>query len=104
MVQGKVGGTGRGRPHGTPGFPVRTPWHRKDVHAFWGPSIHWNTYLNTYVILMNYAIDRDWTQGGIYISFNHSLTDPRGSVSPNRSCLRSRSRMTRQRTRAGTLR
>jgi hypothetical protein len=68
--------------HATPVFPVRTPWHRKDVHAFWGPSIHWNTHLDTYVVLMNYAIDRDWTQGGIYVSFNHSLANPRGWNEP----------------------
>jgi hypothetical protein len=79
--QGKWSEPGVGG-HVTPVFPVKTPWHRKDVHAFWGPSIHWNTHLDTHVILMNYAIDRDWTQGGIYASFNRDLANPHGWSEP----------------------
>jgi hypothetical protein len=66
----------------TPVFPVRTPWRRSAVHAFWGPSIHWNTHLEMYVILMNYAINRDWIQGGIDVSFNKNLADPPGWTEP----------------------
>ena len=70
--------------HVTPVFPVRIPWHRKDVDAFWGPSIHWNSHLHMYVILLNRAIDRDWTQEGIYVSFNRSLDDPQGWTKPTK--------------------
>lgn len=40
----------------TPIFPAAIDWHRPDADAFWGPSIHWNTHLGTYVILLNRAL------------------------------------------------
>jgi len=64
--------------HVTPIFTVRTDWHRPDADAFWGPSIHWNTHLRTWVMLLNRARDKDWTQEGIYVSFNPALGDPTG--------------------------
>lgn len=70
--------------HVTPIFPVHTDWNRKDADAFWGPSIHWNSHLNRYVMLLNRAIDKDWKQEGIYISFNESLEDPGGWSSPRK--------------------
>jgi hypothetical protein len=68
--------------HVTPIFTVRTDWHRPDADAFWGPSIHWNTHLGTWVMLLNRARDKDWTQEGIYVSFNRDLGDPAGWTSP----------------------
>ncbi len=60
----------------TPIFPVKCDWHRKDTDAFWGPSVHWNTHLKRYVILLNRAKDSDWTQEGIYITFNRDIANP----------------------------
>jgi hypothetical protein len=57
-------------------FPAFIDWHRADAHAFWGPSVHWNSHLRQYVMLLNRAIDKDWTQEGIYVSFNPSLANP----------------------------
>jgi hypothetical protein len=37
-----------------------------------------------YVILMNRAIDRNWTQGGIYVAFNRSLTSPGDWTEPKK--------------------
>ncbi|MBN2270861.1 MAG: exo-alpha-sialidase [Sedimentisphaerales bacterium] len=68
--------------HVTPIFPASVDWHRPDVDAFWGPSIHWNTYLNTWVVLLNRAKDKDWSQEGIYISFNSDLSKPEGWTKP----------------------
>jgi hypothetical protein len=68
--------------HVTPIFTVRTDWHRPDADAFWGPSIHWNTHLRTWVMLLNRARDKDWTQEGIYVSFNAALGDPTGWTTP----------------------
>jgi hypothetical protein len=64
---------------GLPIFPVKEPWHDEDqvVDAFWGPSVHWNTYLNQYVMLLNRAMNEDFDQEGIYMSFAPSLDDPR---------------------------
>ena len=44
---------------------------RNDV--FWGPSIHWNTYLEQYVMLLNRAKDDQFGQEGIYVSFSPTL-------------------------------
>lgn len=65
-------------PAATPLVRPGKPWHDTDrvVDAFWGPSIHWNSYLQQYVMLLNRAADENWTQEGIYISFNPSLGDP----------------------------
>lgn len=68
--------------HVTPIFSVEIDWHRPDADAFWGPSIHWNTYLNAWVMLLNRAKDKDWTQEGIYISFNKAISEPDGWTKP----------------------
>jgi predicted O-methyltransferase YrrM len=68
----------------TPIFSVKTDWHREDVDAFWGPSIHWNTHLRTFVMLLNRAKDKNWAQEGIYISFNPHLENPEGWSKPEK--------------------
>jgi hypothetical protein len=57
-------------------FPALVDWHAANADAYWGPSIHWNTYLRQYVILLNRAKDSHWTQEGIYVSFNPDLSRP----------------------------
>lgn len=68
--------------HVTPFFSAKIDWHKPNADAFWGPSIHWNTHLETWVMLLNRARDKDWSQEGIYVSFNPSLGDPTGWTSP----------------------
>jgi hypothetical protein len=65
-------------PAAVPIFPAAEPWHDDDteVDAFWGPSVHWNTYLEQYVMLLNHAKDSAWTQEGVYISFAPRIDDP----------------------------
>jgi hypothetical protein len=36
----------------------------------WGPSVSWNTYLNTWVMLMGKVTGPSWAGSSIYISFN----------------------------------
>jgi len=66
----------------SPIFGAAIDWHRSDADAFWGPSIHYNKHLNTWVMLLNRAKDKDWTQEGIYVSFNDNLSDPTGWTKP----------------------
>jgi hypothetical protein len=66
----------------TPTFPVATDWNHQDSDAFWGASVHWNTHLNQYVMLLNRAIDKDWRQEGVYLSFNAQLENPTGWSTP----------------------
>ena len=70
--------------HVTPIFPARTDWHRADADAFWGPSIHWNRHLRQYVILLNRTKDSNWTQEGIYVTFNRDLANPTGWSAPEK--------------------
>ncbi|MGH9938311.1 MAG: hypothetical protein ACREAM_18870 [Blastocatellia bacterium] len=65
-------------------FPALIDWHRENANALWGASVHFNTHLETYVMLLNHAVDRNWSQEGIYISFNGNLEDPRGWSEPQR--------------------
>jgi hypothetical protein len=66
-------------PFASPVLPAAESWHDADtlVDAFWGPSVHWNTYLQLYVMLLNHAHDSEWGQEGIYVSFAPKLDDPR---------------------------
>lgn len=65
-------------PVGRPLFATTDSWHDagRSTDAFWGPSVHWNTFLSQYVMLLNRARDIDWNQDGIYIAFSPSLDDP----------------------------
>ena len=66
-------------PAAGPIFPARDSWHDEDlvVDAFWGPSVHWNTHLLQYVMLLNRAKDDNFAQEGIYVSFATDINDPR---------------------------
>lgn len=74
-------------------YPAATPlvapslaWHDNDnkVDAFWGPSVHWNTAIARYVMLLNRAKDENYTQEGVYVSYAPRLDDPRLWSTPRR--------------------
>jgi len=62
-------------PSGTPLVKSERPFHDRSGtnDVFWGPSIHWNTYLERYVMLLNRAKDDQFGQEGIYVSFSPTL-------------------------------
>jgi hypothetical protein len=63
-----------------PIFPAASTWHGPEVDAFWGPSVHWNSYLQRYVALLNRTRGTLWAQEGVYVSFSTDLvqwTQPR---------------------------
>lgn len=65
-------------------FRARSVWQRGDYDSFWGPAIHWNTYLQRYVIVMNRACcGPEWPQEGIYVTFNANLSEPVGWTTPS---------------------
>lgn len=71
--------------HSTPFFPTKISWKEEKVDSFWGPSIHWNTYLEKYVILLNRAVGGpEWPQEGIYITFGTDLADPKSWTEPKK--------------------
>jgi hypothetical protein len=74
-------------------FPLASPimvagdrWDNGNsgVNVFWGPSIHWNTSIESYVMLLNQAASNEWKQGGVYVSFNPRIDDPGGWSVPTR--------------------
>jgi hypothetical protein len=73
-------------PMGSPVHGVAGSWHASGtIDAFWGPSVHWNTYLEQYVMLLNRAKEADdWAQEGLYISFGRRLDAPDTWSSPQR--------------------
>lgn len=72
-------------PAARPIFVAARSWHgRGNVDAFWGPSVHWNTFLERYVMLLNRAGDSAFAQEGIYLSVAGSLDDPRDWGAPQR--------------------
>jgi len=63
-------------------FPARIDWHQTDADAFWGPSVHWNSYSECFVMLLNRTKDSRWTQEGVYVSFNRDLANTTGWSEP----------------------
>jgi hypothetical protein len=62
----------------TPLVMPTQPWHDGDdkVDAFWGPSVHWNTAIEQYVMLLNRAKDENYAMEGVYVSYAPRLDDP----------------------------
>jgi hypothetical protein len=73
-------------PGGTPLVRVTQPWHDSSgaVDAFWGPSIHWNTYLERYVMLVTRTKNEHYNNEGIYVAYARDLSDPRGWSRPQK--------------------
>jgi len=58
-------------------FPADTNWQSSKTDSYWGPSVHWNTEVQQYVMLLNRACcDVGWPQYGVYMSFAKDLSDP----------------------------
>jgi hypothetical protein len=68
----------------TPVFRTASSFHARNTDGFWGPSVHWNTFLKQYVMLLNRARDGDFAQEGIYLSTSTSLDDPASWSAPLR--------------------
>jgi hypothetical protein len=73
-------------PVATPLVTPRQPWHdgRSGADVFWGPAIHWNTYLEQYVMLVNRARDETFNTDGIYVAFAPTLDDPDAWSTPQK--------------------
>lgn len=71
--------------YATPIFPAIIDWTKVNADAFWGPSIHWNTYLSSYVMFLNHSKGGPYMpQEGIYVSFSDSLGNPDGWSKPEK--------------------
>ena len=69
----------------TPIFPAAAAWQAPDTDAFWGPSVHWNTALGKYVVVMNRSCCSPmWPQEGVYLTMNSELANPAGWSAPEK--------------------
>ena len=69
----------------TPVLPATTGWDQSKTDSFWGPAVHWNTFLQNYVVLLNRACcDPGWPQEGIYIFFAANLAEPSEWTEPQK--------------------
>ncbi len=68
----------------SPIFPPAISWHEWNLDAYWGPALHYNAYLDQYVMLLNHAIGAAWGTEGFYISFNPNIENPNGWSAPQR--------------------
>jgi hypothetical protein len=57
----------------TPLFGTSTGWKGPFIDAYWGPSVHWNSYLNSYVALINRTEGEQYVEEGVYITFSLDL-------------------------------
>jgi hypothetical protein len=64
----------------TPLLPIDGNIHGKNGRISWGASIHWNTYLNKYVMVLNRTLNSRWDTEGQYVMFSDDLANP-GSLS-----------------------
>jgi len=61
----------------SPIFPARQSWQSNKTDSHWGPSVHYNSFLDRYVILLNQSCCQPgWPQAGIDITYNADLSDP----------------------------
>jgi len=66
-----------------PIFAARAGWETAKADSMWGPSVHYNTHIERYVMLMNRSCcDTRWPQEGIYASFNEDIRNPEGWSAP----------------------
>lgn len=70
--------------HVKPIFPANRDWHQDSADAYWGPALHYNTFLRKYVMLLNHAVSTRWEAEGFYISSTNDLSNPQSWVSLER--------------------
>lgn len=69
----------------SPILPARVSWDSSNTDSFWGPAIHWNRFLERYVVLLNHACcTPEWPQEGIFIMYGKDLSDPATWSNPSR--------------------
>ena len=71
-------------PQGTPIYAATRSWHSASgrVDAFWGPSAHWNSYLDSYVMLVTRSTMTTFSVEGIYILLAPDLANPETWMQP----------------------
>jgi len=69
----------------TPILPAKVAWQASNTDSFWGPSLHYNTHLGQYVMLLSRSCCGErWPQEGIYIAFAGDVAEPASWSQPRK--------------------
>jgi hypothetical protein len=67
----------------SPIYAASVSWSAAETDALWGPSVHWNEYLEKFVLMMNHACCAPgWPQEGVYVAFAPDLAQPETWTQP----------------------
>ena len=51
-------------------------WTSEQNNGYWGPSVHWNVDLNTFIVLMSRSGGDNYDPDGIYMTYTNALDSP----------------------------
>jgi hypothetical protein len=70
----------------TPVFddPGKVTWASVYNNGYWGPSVHWNTYLNRFVMLMDRSDGGNYHTEGVYMSTALDISNPDSWIAPTK--------------------
>jgi len=57
-------------------------WTSTQNNGYWGPSVHWNTDLHKFIVLMSRSGGNNYDPAGIYMTNTASLDDPLSWATP----------------------
>jgi len=61
---------------------AQVSWTSINNNGFWGPSVHWNSDRNRFIVLMSRSIGGNYVSGGIYMTYTKTLDEPLSWVQP----------------------
>jgi hypothetical protein len=61
---------------------AQVSWTSINNNGYWGPSVHWNSDLNKFIVLMSRSIGGNYESGGIYMTYTTTLDSPLSWVQP----------------------
>jgi hypothetical protein len=61
---------------------LQVSWTSINNNGYWGPSVHWNTDLKKFIVVMSRSIGGNYESGGIYMTYTTALDDPTSWARP----------------------
>lgn len=61
---------------------AQVAWSSAQNSGYWGPSVHWNTDLQKFIVLMSRARGGNYESGGIYMTYTSTLDSPASWAEP----------------------
>lgn len=61
---------------------AQVTWNSTQNNGYWGPSVHWNTDLHRFIVLMSRSGGGNYDPDGIYMTYTASLDAPQSWATP----------------------